>query len=135
MLPSEQDKSPPPLGDRKFTELTEDHGLSSSWSSRNCQTFFLWRKRQWWIVPQFVDWRALPSFLQLAPELYFMQDGAPAHWSQRVRNWLNEPKLGWPLSRKMWSSRPQQCVRGHLVHLIWILWFFICGFISRTRFM
>ena len=32
-----------------------------------------------------------PAFSSLpnAQELYFMQDGAPPHWSQRVRDWLN----------------------------------------------
>ena len=32
-----------------------------------------------------------PAFSSLpnAPELHFMQDGAPPHWSQRVRDWLN----------------------------------------------
>lgn len=33
-----------------------------------------------------------PTFLQLqnSSELIFMQDGAPPHWSKKVRDWLNE---------------------------------------------
>ena len=86
-------------------------------------------------VPQFVDWAVLPSFLQ-AP--YFGRTSLQAGWVPNslvpACDGMVQSELGWPMHRKMWFSR-HTTSRGDLVHLIWLLWIFICRVISRGRFM
>ena len=64
-------------------------------------------------------------------ELLFLQDGAPPHWAQRVRDWLNDHLANRSIGRGVHAT---PTFRGHQDRRTLLLWISSCGASSRVRY-